>query len=211
MKQEPPMPSDAQSTAGTTTRRGLLKSTAGVAATATAVTALSGGAAAHFPAKLDIDLQPHNAENFIDLDEHQSVSVAVFTTEFLDGDGKRVTFDPTQRPIRYRFGSQSAVTAGKGAEPTNDEVTEINTGHGDTKEALVLDFPVDEMQLDGTEETLWLYWDRDYTSEHGLRGFDSVNVYGTGSTSRHRNRRPDQSTQKLLKQLRRLLLRSHGQ
>jgi len=172
----------------------------------TAAIVMSGGAVAHFPAKLDIDLQPHNARNFIDLDEHQSVSVAVFPMEFLNGDGERTTFDPMDRPIRYRFGSQSAVTAGEGARPTSDEVTEINTGHGESQEALVLEFPVDEMQLDGTEDTLWLYWDRDYTAEHGLRGFDSVNVYGANSTDRHRS--TDPSARELLEQLRRLLLRS---
>jgi hypothetical protein len=178
---------------------------------------MTGGAAAHFPATLDIDVQPHNADDFIDTSKHDSVSVAIFKTEFLDGDGKRVTFDPENRPIRYRFGAQSAVTAGEGARPTADEMTTIDTGHGESKKALVLEFPVDEMQLDGTEETLWLYWDRSYTSKHGLRGFDSVSVYGPGGSTGYQGGMPGagggssgRSAEELLARLRQLLLRWNG-
>ena len=49
---------------------------------------------------------------------------------------------------------------------------------------LVLDFPVDDMGLDGEEETGWLYWERDDTGEHGYAGVDSVRVYGTGTSNR---------------------------
>jgi flagellin-like protein len=129
---------------------------------------------------LTIDVQPHNADAFIDTSKHDTVSVAIFETAFLDGEGKRVTFDPEKRPVRYRFGSHSAVTAGEGARPTAGKMTTIDTGHSESNKALVLEFPVSDLQLDGREETLWLHWDRDYTSNHSLRGFDSVSVYGVG-------------------------------
>jgi hypothetical protein len=116
-----------------------------------------------------------------------------------------VTFDPEHRPIRYRFGAQSAVTAGEGARPTDDELTTIDTGHGDPRQALVLEFPVSELQLDGTEETLWLYWDRDYTSQHGLRGFDAVSVYGGGQSTGQPGM--SLSAEQLLARLRQLLFR----
>jgi hypothetical protein len=67
----------------TTTRRHFIKGAIGVATVAAAAPALSGVAAAHFPLQLDIDIQPQNADNFIDLEEHDTVSVAVHPTDSL--------------------------------------------------------------------------------------------------------------------------------
>jgi hypothetical protein len=185
MRTQRSTPTDDEPKNDTTTRRRYLKGTLGAAATVAAIPALSGVAAAHFPLELDIDIQPENAENFIDVDEHESVSVAVHPSEFLNGDGERETFDPTDEPVRYRFGSRFVVQDGEGARPLDDgEVTEIESHHGDSHEVLVLDFPVDDMGLDGEEETGWLYWERDDTGEHGYAGVDSVRVYGTETSNR---------------------------
>ena len=100
-----------------------------------AVPALSGVVAAHFPVELDIDVQPGNEDNFIDLDEHDHVSVTVHSSEFLNSDGERETFDPTERDVRYRFDSQSALDDGAGARPVDDgEVRTTTTEHGDQQQ-----------------------------------------------------------------------------
>lgn len=174
-----------ESTTDTATRRRVLKGALAVGAAATATPALSGVAAAHFPLRLDIDVQPQNADNFIDLSEHDTVSVAVLPTEFLNSDGERETFDPTEEAVRYRFGSNFTVRDGSGARPIDDgEVTEVGGGHGDSREALVLDFPVGETGLEGEEETAWLHWERDESGGHGFAGVDSVRVYGDPVTRR---------------------------
>lgn len=169
-------------------RRRFLTRTAGVAAGVAAIPVLSGVAAAHFPVELDIDVQPGNEENFVDLDDHDHVSVAVHPTEFLTSDGERATFDPTERDVRYRLGSRSALDDGEGARPVDDgAVTEATTGHGDhrqTTERLTLTFPVEETGFDGGDDTVWLYWERDESGEHGLSGVDTVSVYGEGATPR---------------------------
>lgn len=166
------------STTNTATRRRVLRGAAGVGSTVAALPLLSGGAAAHFPHQLEIDVQPENAENFVDLEHHETVPVAVFPTEYLNGDGERETFDPTEAPVRYRFGSRYALGDGSGARPVgNGEVREVG-GHGGSREALVLEFPVTDTGLDGEEETAWLYWERGESGEHGLAGVDAVKVYG---------------------------------
>ncbi|WP_224332188.1 hypothetical protein [Haloprofundus halobius] len=176
-------PSDADAGAlGRFDRRRFLRGTAGIAAAAAAVPVLSGVAAAHFPVELEIDVQPENEDNFVDVDEHERVSVAVYPSEFLNGDGERETFDPTEREVAYRFGSRSALDDGAGARPVDDgEVTSTTTGHGEeseTTDALVLSFPVEETGLDGGDDTAWLYWERDDSGEHGYAGVDTVSVYG---------------------------------
>jgi hypothetical protein len=142
-------------------RRRFLEGTVGIGAGVAAIPTLSGVAAAHFPDELDIDVQPGNEDNFIDLDEHDHVSVAVHPSEFLNSDGERETFDPTKRDVRYRLGSRSAFDDGKGARPTGDgEVTITTTGHDDqtqTTEVLTLSFPVGEAGLDNGDDTVWLY------------------------------------------------------
>ncbi|KTG10504.1 hypothetical protein AUR64_10280 [Haloprofundus marisrubri] len=159
-----------------------MKTSAAVAAAAATVPALSGVAAAHFPVELDIDVQPGNDDNFVDLNEHEYVSVAVHRSVFLNGDGERETFDPTEREVAYRLGSRTALDDGAGARPTeNGEVTETTTGHGEaaeTTESLVLSFPVAETGLETGDDTVWLYWERDDSGEHGYAGVDTVSVYG---------------------------------
>lgn len=145
--------------------------------------ALGGVAAAHFPAELDIDVQPENADNFIDLDDHDSVRVAVHRSEFLNSDGEREVSDPTERAVRYRFGSRETLDDGDGARPVDDGTDESDDEDG-TGDALVLEFSVDEAGFDGGEETAWLYWERDESGGHGFSGFDTVSVYNADRSDR---------------------------
>ncbi|KOX94176.1 hypothetical protein AMS69_07120 [Haloarcula rubripromontorii] len=146
--------------------------------TAAAVPSLSGVATAHFPVEIAIEIQPENAENFIDLSDHETVTVVVKQSEVINSDGDSETFDPTDRPVRYRFGSRLALEDGEGARPVDDgEIREAENDSADDHSSLVLTFPVDEMGLDGGEETAWLYWERDDSGHHGYAGFDSVRVY----------------------------------
>jgi len=175
----------------TPTRRRFLRGAAASGAAVAGLPALSGVAAAHFPLRLDVDVQPENETNFIDVDEHETVAVAVHPTEFLNSDGERETFDPTATPVRYRFGSRFALDDGDGARPIGDgEVPESESEADDGSEPLVLEFPVAETGFDGGEETAWLYWEEDDSGEHGYAGVDSVRVYGTGRSSGVGNRGP---------------------
>jgi hypothetical protein len=173
MRNDPQTSTASERTIGSTTRRRVLRGGLGAAAAAVAVPALSGVAAAHFPPELDIDVQPENAENFIDLGAHESVTVAVHSSEFLSS-GERETFAPTEAGVRYRFGAARTLRDGAGARPLGEgEATESGDG-----EALVLEFPVADTGFDGGEETAWLYWERDESGGHGYAGFDHVRVYG---------------------------------
>ncbi|MDS0220593.1 twin-arginine translocation signal domain-containing protein [Haloarcula sp. S1AR25-5A] len=185
MKLTQSMTSDDSPASTPSSRRRFLKGTLGAAATAAAVPSLSGVAAAHFPTELSIDIQPENAENFIDLGDHDTVAVAVQQSEFVNSDGDSETFDPTERAIRYRFGSRLALEDGEGARPVDDgEVRQPEDSGEDSHESLVLQFPVEETGLDGGEETAWLYWERDESGDHGYAGFDSVRVYGGDPSGR---------------------------
>lgn len=170
----------------TSRRRFLGTGAAALAAGVVGLPALSGVAAAHFPAELDVDLQPENAENFVDLDDHDHATVLVTPSEFLS-DGERTTFDPTEEDVRYRFGSRRALDDGEGARPVDGgEVVETTHGHGDgeTVEALQLRFPVADTGLEPGDDTAWLYWERDESGDHGYSGFDTVSVYGGRSARR---------------------------
>ncbi|WP_435181402.1 hypothetical protein [Halorussus sp. AFM4] len=185
MGETKPAARDSKAIFKSQTRRRFLRGTLGTAASVTVIAAASGVAAAHFPVRLDIDIQPKNEANFIDLDEHKSVAVAVHPTEFLNSDGERETFDPTAEAVRYRFGSRFALDDGEGARPVGDgEVMTVEGENGDGHDALVLTFPVAKTGLDGGEETAWLYWERDESGEHGYAGVDSVRIYGTGTATR---------------------------
>ena len=168
------------------TRRGLLRGTLGATATVTAVPALSGVAAAHFPLQLELDVQPENEDNFIDLEDHESVQVTVHRTEFLNSDGEREVFDPTEEDVRYRFGSRRTLENGGGARPMDDGTTE---GNGDEEtssdeDSLFLEFPVGDTGLEDGMETAWLFWERDESGEHGYSGMDTVSVYGKEVSNR---------------------------
>lgn len=172
---------DSTPRVGSRTRRRFLRGTLGSVAAATAIPTLSGVAAAHFPLRLDIDVQPENRDNFVDLEAHESVPVAVHYNLFLNSDHEQEVFDPTEEAVRYRFGSRFTLDDGEGARPMEDgEVMEID----DARDALLLHFPVEEMGFDGGEETAWLYWEEDESGEHGYAGVDSVRVYGTSSADR---------------------------
>lgn len=161
-------------------RRRFLRGTVGVAAGVAAIPTFTGVAAAHFPVELEIDIQPENADDFIDLDEHDRVPVAVSPSEFLDSDGERATFDPTEEAVRYRFGSRGTLDDGEGARPVDDgEVRTPSDGHGDgSSDVLVLNFPVAETGLDSEDDAAWLYWERDESGDHGYSGVDTLSVYG---------------------------------
>lgn len=166
------------------TRRRFLGGVVGTAASVAAVSALSGVAAAHFPTRLDVDVQPGNEENFLDLAAHESISVAVYPTEFVNSDGDRETFDPANEAVRYRFGSRFALEDGAGARPADGgEITTVGQGD-DSREALVLNFPVEQTGFDGGEETGWLYWERDESGSHGYSGVDTLRVYGSPRSER---------------------------
>ncbi len=163
-------------------RRRFLGGAVGAASAAIALPAITGVAAAHFPAELDIDVQPDNEDNYVDFNKHDHVSVAVLPSTFLNSEGKRETFDPTEQDVRYRFGSRSALDDGEGARPAgNGKVTKIHSGHGNDAEsvnAVALQFPINSTGLDNENDVAWLYWERDESGEHGYAGFDTVTVVG---------------------------------
>ena len=176
----PPTPN--KSTTRHIGRRRFLGGAVGTASAAIALPAIVGVAAAHFPAELDIDIQPNNEDNYIDFNEHDHISVAVLPSTFLNSEGKREIFDPTKQSTKYRFGSRSALDDGEGAHPAgNGKVTKIHSGHGDSAEAVdavALQFPIDSTGLDNGDDVAWLYWERDESGEHGYAGFDTVAVVG---------------------------------
>lgn len=163
---------------GSATRRRILKGTVGAATAVASVGFLSGAAAAHFPTQLDIDVRPETDDPYIDVGEHETVSVTVFPVEYLNGDGERERFDPTEEPVRYRFGSRFALEDGEGARPIDGgEPTTVETEDGERRDALRLEFPVDETGLEGGEEAVWLFWERDEDGNHGLSGTEAIRVF----------------------------------
>ncbi|WP_247731584.1 hypothetical protein [Halovivax limisalsi] len=167
-----------ESPGGATSRRRMLSGTVGVGASLAGVGLLSGVAAAHFPTKLDFDVQPENEDDFIDLGEDETVTLVVRPTDYLNGDGEVETFDPTERAVRYRFGSRYALDAGDGSRPVDDgDVVRVETDGGDRVEGLELTFPIEGTGLEGREESVWLFWERDESGKHGLSGVDTARVY----------------------------------
>ncbi len=148
-------------------RRGLLKAGTGVTLSALAVPTLSSTAIAHFPEKLDIDVNPDSDSNEIELDSRGVVSVAVSQTD---------EFDPTSEAVRYRFGSPKAVADGGGACPIHDGHVEDSDGDG--SDDLLLHFPIRDTGFDGSETEAELRWEKDESGEHGLSGRDSVQIVG---------------------------------
>jgi hypothetical protein len=157
------------------TRRAVLKTGLGAAATAAAVPMMTGRASAHFPETLAIDIKPGCDENPINPKSRGVVPVAVLYTKF-ESDGKTVVFDPTERAVRYRFGAPEAVESGGGARPVHDgHVEDVNNdGHDD----LVLHFPMDETGFDGDESVGKLLWERTESGSHGYSGTDQVTIVG---------------------------------
>lgn len=151
-------------------RRSLLKTGIGAATSVTALAALGGTAAAHFPSGLEIDIKPGSEDNPIDPNSNGVVPVAVLQTE---------EFDPTAENVDYRFGAPDVVSNGGGARPAHGgHVEDVD---GDGNDDLVLHFPTAETGFDGDEETGRLEWERGETgAEHGLSGTDDVTIVGSG-------------------------------
>lgn len=149
-------------------RRKFLRAGVGVAGATAALPILTGNVAAHFPAKLTIDIKPKSEKNRIMLGSGGTVTVAVVQT---DG------FDPTSKPVHYRFGTPDVVASGGGARPA--ESAQLKDVNGDGRMDLVLEFPLAETGFDGDEKKGKLIWERDHKgSEHGLSGAGPVTVIG---------------------------------
>lgn len=150
---------------GRRNRRRFLKATAGAASAAIAVPALSGSGVAHFEEELEIDVVPNSEENRVSADSNGYVRVAVLWTD---------EFDPTDEPVRYRFGAPDVVSEGGGARPARGGHVRDVDGDGD--DDLVLRFPTDETGFDSDDEEGRLEWENDESGEHGLSGTDDVTV-----------------------------------
>lgn len=151
-----------------TDRRQFVKLALGATAATTTIPMLSGVAAAHFPDQLDIDIVPGTESNRVDTGADGRVNVAVHPTTFTDEDGNRVTFEPTERAVRYRFGTADLLSNGGGVRPIDD---------GDVRgDDLVLTFPTNGAGFTGDETSASLYWERDGSGEHGYSGSDTVEL-----------------------------------
>lgn len=146
-------------------RRDVLRFGAGAIAAGLAVPVVTGQAAAHFPANLDVDVKPGSDESPINPRSRGVVPVAVRRTD---------EFDPTSEPVRYRFGAPDVVSDGGGSRPAGDGHV-ASVGGSD---ALVLHFPAAETGFDGDESEARLVWERTESGEHGLSGTDVVTIVG---------------------------------
>jgi hypothetical protein len=155
-------------------RRQLLKGTLGVAVSAAGISAISGITAAHFPTTIEIVITPDSEDNRIDPSSEELITVAVLTTTYQTEAGEQTTFDPTEEPVRYRFGTPDTLESGGGARPVGDgQIRDVN---GDGKADLVLQFPVEETGFSGDEMMGRLLWERDKSGEHGLAGEAPVTI-----------------------------------
>jgi hypothetical protein len=155
-------------------RRQVLKGALGVAVSAAGVSAFSGITAAHFHTVLEIEITPGSSDNRIDLSGQDLITVAVLTTTYQTEAGEKVTFDPTEKPVRYRFGASDALGNGNGARPVDDgQIKDVN---GDGSDDLVLQFPVEETGFSGDETVGKLFWERDESGKHGLSGKAPVTI-----------------------------------
>lgn len=150
------------------TRRTVLRTTAGLAAATAGLTATAGSAAAHFPRDLAIDVKPGSDRNAINPRSNGVISVAVVAT---DG------FDPTTADVRYRFGAPDVVSDGGGARVVGVHARDVD---GDAHDDLVLRFRTDDCGFDRGDGEAELRWDRDDSREHGLSGRDEIRTVGGG-------------------------------
>lgn len=151
-----------------------MKTALGTAAAVTAIPAITTVASAHFPAELAIDIEPESTQNRIDPSEESHVTVAVLYTEFEDGDGEQVVFDPTEHAARYRFGAEPLLQRGSGVRPVGDG--DIRDVDGDGNDDLVLQFPLDGTGLTTNGGTGTLFLERDDSGEHGYAGSDTLTL-----------------------------------
>lgn len=165
-----PAPSTETGDESSMARRGFLRASTGLAATAVGIATLSVPVAAHFPPELEVDIKPGSEENPIDPNSDGLIPVAVLQT----GD-----FDPTSEDVRYRFGAPDVVTDGGGARPAHGgHVEDVD---GDGQGDLVFHFPTDETGVDGDESEGRLEWERSEEGSHGLSGTDTVTIVERGS------------------------------
>ncbi|RBI63024.1 hypothetical protein DMJ13_00235 [halophilic archaeon] len=152
------------------TRRRLLRAGVGVAATALAAPTLSTTAIAHFPPKLEIDVEPEDDSNCIASHGRGVVPVAVLQTE---------EFDPASEDVRYRFGAPDVVSSGGGARPIHDgHVEDVD---GDGSDDLVLHFRTRDAGFGADASNAELRWERNESGEHGLSGTAPVTIVGPES------------------------------
>lgn len=151
-------------------RRTFLKSGIGVATATIAIPGLSRRGSAHFPNELAMEVRPGCERNRINAKSRGVIPVAVYTTEFTDDNGETVVFDPTDRAVRYRFGSKDAVEQGDGARPAHGGHSENET------DGCILHFPTQATGFDRGDKTATLLWERDETGNHGYSGTDSVTI-----------------------------------
>lgn len=152
-------------------RRGVLRAGAGAATAVLGIAALGGRAAAHFPAELDVEIEPGSDDAPINPDGRGLIPVAVLATD---------EFDPTSEDVRYRFGAPDVVEGGGGARPAHGG--HVEDANGGRRAELVLHFPVDETGFDGDESEGRLEWEETEAGEHGLSGTAAVTVVGRHST-----------------------------
>lgn len=154
--------------ATTTGRRRFLAGGIGLAASTVVLPRTTSVAEAHFPPELDIDVEPGTDTNPISPSTDGYVLVAVHSTE---------GFDPTEKAVRYRFGTPEKIDAGNGVRPAFGG-TETDIDRDGTVD-LLLHFPVAETGFDtcsNPEQTAKLVWERDEHGEHGYSGTDDVTV-----------------------------------
>ncbi|SEQ85041.1 hypothetical protein [Natrinema salaciae] len=150
-------------------RRRVLRASAGTAAAALGIAAVSGQAAAHFPTDLEIEVKPgcEDEEAPINPGSEGVIPVAVLQT---------AEFDPTTKDVRYRFGAPDAVADGGGARPDHDGFVVDVTGDG--RDDLLLFFPTAETGFDGDDSSARLEWERSEDGEHGLAGTAPIRIVG---------------------------------
>ncbi|WP_423747571.1 hypothetical protein V5735_23730 (plasmid) [Haladaptatus sp. SPP-AMP-3] len=154
--------------ATSTGRRRFLAGGIGLAASTVVIGRTTPVAEAHFPPELDIDVEPGTDTNPVSPGTDGYVLVAVHSTE---------AFDPTEKAVRYRFGTPERIDAGNGARPAFGG-TETAIG-GDGATDLLLHFPVAKTGFGACTnpgQTAKLVWERDEHGEHGYSGTDDVTV-----------------------------------
>ena len=151
-------------------RRGFLRVSSGLAATAVGIATFGGQVAAHFPSELDIDIKPGSDDHRTNPNSNGVIPVAVLQTG---------QYDPTSEYVRYRFGAPNVIADGGGARPAHSgHVEDVN---GDGQDDLVLHSPTSETGIDGDESERRLEWERTEEGQHGLSGTDTVTVAGRQS------------------------------
>lgn len=152
-------------------RRRALRAGVGALAVGVGAASFAGTATAHFPTELDIDVVPGSERNPVFSTDRGFVPVLVHTTTFED-DGEPLTFDPTERAVRYRFGASAVVMDDGGARPVDD-------GHA-FRGNLLLCFPTAETGIDEDTTDVRLEWERTEAGGHGWSGTDRISVIDHG-------------------------------